>query len=113
MSAHDGAGRDASDGGGGSTPADGPTEAASREEVATLPFDRALAELGAIVARLETGGLPLEEAIELYERGVVLHERCATLLGAAELRVRRLADAASGPPRALDLRPDDALDEEA
>ena len=74
--------------------------------IAALPFDKALLELQGVVGRLETGGLPLEEAITLYERGVALHDRCALLLSAAELRVQRLVDA-SGGPRALDLRPDD------
>jgi exodeoxyribonuclease VII small subunit len=75
-------------------------------DIAGLPFDRALAELQSVVGRLEAGGLPLEESVELYERGVALHERCAHLLSAAELRVQRLVDA-SGGPRTMDLRPDD------
>ena len=74
--------------------------------VAELSFDRALGELQAVVGRLESGGLPLEESIALYERGVALHEQCARLLSAAELRVQRLVDAAGGP-RLVDLRPDD------
>ena len=32
------------------------------------------------MARLEAGGLPLEESIALYERGVALHDHCARLL---------------------------------
>ena len=76
-----------------------------------LPFDRSLEELRDVVSRLEAGGLPLEESIALYERGVALHDRCARLLAAAELRVQRLVDAAGGSPRALDLRPDDEADE--
>lgn len=61
-----------------------------------LPFDQALAELQETVRRLEEGGLPLEEAITLYERGVALHERCSRLLGDAELRVQRLVERSSG-----------------
>jgi exodeoxyribonuclease VII small subunit len=76
------------------------------EAVGDLPFDRALSELQAVVARLEAGGMALEESIGLYERGVALHERCAQLLSQAELRVQRLVDA-SGGPRTVDLRPDD------
>lgn len=79
--------------------------------VADLPFDRALADLGSIVSRLEAGGLSLEESIALYEQGVALHEHCAHLLASAELRVRRLVDGAGGAPRALDLRPDDELED--
>jgi exodeoxyribonuclease VII small subunit len=81
--------------------------AATPADLSDLPFDRALAELQAVVTRLEAGGLPLEESIALYERGVALHDRCATLLAGAELRVQRLVDAAGGALRAVDLRPDD------
>ncbi len=75
--------------------------------IAALPFDRALAELQGVVAKLESGGLPLEESIVLYERGVALHEHCARLLTDAELRVQRLVDQAGGGLRALDFDPDD------
>jgi exodeoxyribonuclease VII small subunit len=75
--------------------------------ITALPFDKALAELQAVVARLEYGGLPLEESITLYERGVALHEHCAKLLGGAELRVQRLVEGAGGRLQTLDLRPDD------
>ena len=37
-------------------------------ELAAMPFDVALAEYQAVVARLEAGGLPLEASIALYER---------------------------------------------
>ena len=81
--------------------------AAVPADIAALPFDKSLEELRVVVARLEEGGLPLEESINLYERGVTLHDHCAGLLDSAELRVQRLVDAAGGTPRALDLRPDD------
>lgn len=88
-----------------SNPAD--DVASDDERVAALPFDKALEELQQVVARLEEGGLPLEESIRLYERGATLHEHCARLLDSAELRVQRLVDGAGGAPRVLDLRPDD------
>ncbi len=70
--------------------------------VAALSFDEALAELQRTVAALEEGGLPLERTIDLYARGVALHERCSTLLGEAELRIRRLADGPGGRPVIVD-----------
>jgi len=77
-------------------------------DVASFPFDQALEELRAVVARLEEGGMPLEESIGLYERGTALHEHCARLLDSAEARVQRLVDDSGGRPRLMDLRPDDA-----
>jgi exodeoxyribonuclease VII small subunit len=75
--------------------------------IAALPYDKALAEFQAVVARLEAGGLPLEEVIALFERGVALHAHCEALLSSAELRVQRLVDGAGGALRTVDLRPDD------
>jgi exodeoxyribonuclease VII small subunit len=72
-----------------------------------MPFDVALAELQGVVGRLESGGLPLEESIALYERGVALHDHCGRLLTDAELRVQRLVEQAGGSLRAIDLSPDD------
>ena len=76
-------------------------------DIPGLPFDKALAELQGVVARLEAGGLQLEESIALYERGVALHDHCSTLLTGAELRVQRLVEGAGGSLRTIDLRPDD------
>jgi exodeoxyribonuclease VII small subunit len=77
------------------------------EDVSALLFDQALEELRGVVARLESGGLPLEESIALYERGAALHDHCARLLDTAEARVQRLVDGVGGVPRLMDLRPDD------
>jgi exodeoxyribonuclease VII small subunit len=73
-----------------------PIEAPNAAPIEALNFDAALAELQETVRRLEEGGLPLEQAIALYERGVALHERCAQLLGDAELRVQRLVERGGG-----------------
>ena len=79
----------------------------ARQRIEALAFDAALAELQSVVARLESGNLPLEESIELYEQGVLLHERCARLLGEAELRLQRLVDGPGGRLRTLDLSVDE------
>ena len=89
------------------TPAPDAVSADSADAIAELTFDKALDELRDVVAKLEEGGLPLEESIALYERGAALHEHCGTLLDAAELRVQRRVDGGGGPPRVMDLRPED------
>ena len=71
-------------------------------DVETLTFDAALAEFQRVVAALETGGQPLEEAIGLYERGVALNARLERLLDDAELRIRRLVERAGGRIEARD-----------
>jgi exodeoxyribonuclease VII small subunit len=76
---------------------------AERRRVAALPFDRALAEFKAVVEKLETGNLPLEESIGLFEQGVLLQTRCERLLNEAEMRFQRLVDGAGGQLRTIDL----------
>ena len=55
-----------------------------------LDFEQALAELEAVVERLEHGELPLEDALKQFERGVELARSCQTSLKAAEQRVEIL-----------------------
>lgn len=63
-------------------------------------FEGSLAELEAIVAKMERGDLPLQESLSLFERGMDLTRTCRTSLETAELRVRNLLDAADAPPSA-------------
>jgi exodeoxyribonuclease VII small subunit len=81
-------------------------DATADSAVDGLAFDAALAELQRVVAELEAGGQPLEEAIRLYERGVALQRHCDRLLGDAELRVRQLVARAGGVLEARDVNPD-------
>lgn len=55
----------------------------------SLTYDQAYAELEAVLAQLEDGDLPLEQALALYEQGVALSNLCARKLADAELRVRQ------------------------
>jgi exodeoxyribonuclease VII small subunit len=55
---------------------------------ANLPdFEQALAELEALVARLERGDMPLDDALKTFERGVELTRQCQGSLKAAQQRV--------------------------
>src|SRR5689334_19568376 len=65
-------------------------------DIAELPFEKALAELEAIVGRLERGDVPLEESIAIYERGEALKLRCEGLLKQAEARIERITLGADG-----------------
>jgi len=63
---------------------------------ADLAFEGALDELEALVERLETGDLALEQALSTFERGVALSRRCAELLDRAEQRIDELVRAQGG-----------------
>ena len=68
----------------------------SRQKQPTPDFEAALAELEAIVQRLEQGELPLEESLRQFERGVVLTRSCQKALQHAEEKVRVLSKGADG-----------------
>jgi exodeoxyribonuclease VII small subunit len=59
-------------------------------DIASLTFEKALAELESIVRRLEQGQVDLEESITIYERGEKLRLHCETLLKLAEARIETL-----------------------
>ncbi|MGC4049297.1 MAG: exodeoxyribonuclease VII small subunit [Paludibaculum sp.] len=54
------------------------------------PFEQSLSELEAVVRQLESAELPLEQALELFEKGMLLSESCRRQLTAAETRVEIL-----------------------
>ncbi len=53
-------------------------------------FETCLEELEQVVKQLEGGDLPLERALELFERGMGLSETCRKQLEEAETRVEML-----------------------
>jgi exodeoxyribonuclease VII small subunit len=53
-------------------------------------FENALAELENVVKQLESGDLPLEQSLQLFERGMELSALCRTQLDAAEQRIEIL-----------------------
>ncbi|ALL13941.1 exodeoxyribonuclease VII small subunit [Caulobacter henricii] len=55
-----------------------------------LSFEQALAELEGIVSKLESGQAPLEQSIDLYERGAALKAHCEKKLEAARLKVEKI-----------------------
>lgn len=67
-------------------------------DIAKLPFETALAELEAIVEKLEKGAVALEESIKIYERGEALKAHCDKLLKNAEMRIEKITLGADGKP---------------
>lgn len=73
-------------------------------DISTLTYEQALAELEALVDRLEAGA-SLDEALKLYERGQELAAHCGRLLEHAELRLQELTPGT--PSDADDVEEDD------
>lgn len=78
-------------------------------------FEAALQKLERIVRDMETGDLPLERSLELFEQGVKLSRECQERLNEAERRIEILLRDAEGRPkieRAAFASEDDEMPEE-
>ncbi len=67
-------------------------------DITEMSFEKALAELEQIVAKLESGQAPLEDSISMYERGAALKAHCEKRLDAARLRVEKIVVGSDGAP---------------
>ncbi len=72
------------------------SESKPEKAVTQMKFDQALGELEALVERIESGEVGLEEALKQYERGIALIERCRSVLASAERRIAELTADAEG-----------------
>ena len=58
--------------------------------VEKLTYEEAIAEMEAIVEKMRTGELTLQDSVEAYKRGKELSLRCETLLKEAQQVVQKL-----------------------
>ena len=70
-------------------------------------FEESLDQLEAIVRKLEDGDLPLEESLELFEKGVKLSRDCKERLASAEPRIEVLMKESNG-----ELKLEEIVDED-
>ncbi|MEQ4732086.1 exodeoxyribonuclease VII small subunit [Providencia rettgeri] len=75
------------------------------QQVPTVSFENSLQELEQIVARLESGELPLEDALNEFELGVQIAKQGQKVLQQAEQRVQILLSDDENKPLA-DFSPD-------
>lgn len=68
------------------------------DDISSLSFEAALAELEQIVRTLEQGTAPLDESIALYQRGDKLRRHCEARLKAAQERIEQIALGPDGQP---------------
>ena len=66
----------------------------SMPEETPVTFEAGLQQLEGIVKEMESGELPLERALELFEQGMKLSEACRKQLEEAETRVEILTQRA-------------------
>ena len=58
-------------------------------DLSQLSFEDALRALEDVVRKLESGDVPLEQSIDLYERGELLRKHCQARLDSAQARIEK------------------------
>lgn len=66
------------------------------DQIAAMTFEDALRALEDIVRRLESGDVPLDQSITLYERGEALRRHCQARLDAAQARIEKIVAGPDG-----------------
>ena len=68
----------------------GPRAGERKSGVKKLSFEKAMAQLEAIVREMESSELPLERALKKFEEGIQLSQYCSQLLDETEQKVTLL-----------------------
>jgi len=82
-------------------------------DVQEMSFDEALEKLEAAARQLESGDVPLEEALEVYESAVRLFRHCNERLARVEERLELLTRDLDGEPVARPLEDSDGDEDDS
>jgi exodeoxyribonuclease VII small subunit len=77
-------------------------------DIAAMSFEDALRALEDVVRALESGDVPLDDSITLYERGEALRRHCQARLDGAQARIEKIVAGPDGQPAST--QPFDAAD---
>lgn len=67
-------------------------------DISQMSFEQALTALEEIVQQLESGNVPLDKSIELYEKGEALRKACQSRLDSAQERIEKIVTDQAGNP---------------
>lgn len=79
---------------------------ADAAKITELSFEDALRALEQVVRQLESGDVPLDQSIALYERGEALRRHCQARLDTAQARIEAIVQDARG--QAVGTKPFDS-----
>lgn len=65
---------------------------AQLKSIEKMSFEQALAELEEIVRKIDTGQENLADAVESFERGVLLKKHCEFMLKDAKLKIEKITN---------------------
>ena len=69
------------------------------EGVEKMSFEESMKALEDLVRELENGGIDLDRSLEIYEKAVILRNRCQTILDDSERRIQKIMETANGTVR--------------
>jgi exodeoxyribonuclease VII small subunit len=78
---------------------------------ATKSFEQNLQALEKIVEKLESGDVPLDEAIGLFQKGKILSKACEGRLKQAELKIQQLLEDEDGSVETAPFEGEDGVQE--
>ena len=70
-----------------------------KEEVEKMSFEESMKALEDLVRELENGGIDLDRSLEIYEKAVILRNRCQTILDDSERRIQKIMETTNGTVR--------------
>ena len=73
---------------------------------AELTYEQARQQLAEVVTKLESGGVPLAESMQLWERGEQLAAICQQWLDGAKAKVQQARAQQAGAPQSGTAQPD-------
>ena len=66
------------------------------KSIEKISFEDALAELEEIVRKIDTGQENLADAVDSFERGVILKKHCEKMLKDAKLKIEKITSSSEG-----------------
>lgn len=66
------------------------------KSIENISFEDALAELEEIVRKIDTGQENLADAVDSFERGVLLKKHCEKMLKEAKLKIEKITSSGDG-----------------
>lgn len=66
------------------------------KSIEKMSFEEALAELEEIVKKIDTGQENLADAVDSFEKGVILKNHCKKMLKDAKLKIEKITKSESG-----------------
>ena len=74
-----------------------------RESIEKMSFESALAELEEIVRKIDTGQEKLADAVDSFERGILLKKHCAKMLQEAKLKIEKITSSEEGEIKTVEV----------